>query len=433
MGETSRSGPGAPAANRPAPSSDAVAAANGDATDFGIDVAAERARTAGCQIRHHLNAAGSALAPREVVEATIDHLRLEELEGGYEAAKMRTEQLEAVYRAAADLLGAGADEIALVDSASTGLRVIIDAMRLGGDDTVIMSRSAYVSHALHLLTLANETGMGLEIIDCAPSGEIDLDQLDEVLSRVPNPVVCPAHIPTSSGLVEPAVEIGKLAAAHGARYILDATQSVGQLPMNVDDIGCDALVTTGRKFLRGPRGTAVLYARRQFLENLAPLAPDVRGALWTGDRTWTLDESARRFEVFENSIAGRLGLGVALHQALDRGMHRTAAYIGWLADTARARLRAVDGVEIADPPAARSGIVTFVLDGVAAADVVTQLAAADVRVVSVPASHAQWDLGHRGHPAVVRASVHVYNTSADVDALVAAVERIAAGTAPSKD
>jgi selenocysteine lyase/cysteine desulfurase len=337
-----------------------------------------------------------------------------------------------VYQRAAALVGAAEDEIAIVDSASTGLRVIIDALRLGPRDTIVVSRSAYVSHALHLMTIAAERRVGLEVVDTTGDGCMDLDMLDDVLGRVPNPVVCPAHIPTSSGLVEPAVVIGRLAEAHGARFILDATQSVGHLPVNVDEIGCDALVTTGRKFLRAPRGTAFLYVRRRLLESLAPAAPDVRGSTWTGDRTWTVDDSARRFEVWESFVAGRLGLGIALDQAIERGVPPTAAYIIWLSSLARERLGAIDGVIVADPPAAASGIVTFVVERFAPPRVVEELAASGVRVVSIPAAHARWDLAARGHDAVVRASFHVYNDVADIDALAVAVEQIVAGRMASR-
>ena len=127
------------------------------------------------------------------------------------------------------------------------------------------------------MTIATERGVRLEVIDSTGDGRIDLDMLDDVLGRVPNPVVCTAHIPTSSGLVEPAAAIGRLADAHGARFILYVRSSVGHLPVDVDDIGCDALVTTGRKFLRAPRGTAFLYVRRRLLESLEPSSPDDEG------------------------------------------------------------------------------------------------------------------------------------------------------------
>ena len=255
---------------------------------------------------------------------------------------------------------------------------------------------------------------------------MDLALLDEVLGRCDKATVCPAHVPTSSGLVEPVAEIGELTRRHGALYVLDATQSVGQLPIDVDKIGCDALVTTGRKFLRAPRGTALLYVRQDLIEQLPPCAPDVRGAVWIGEKEFELADSARRFEVWESCVAGRLGLGVALDQAVDRGIESTAIYLTSLAGRIREGLVAVDGVEVVDPSEASSAIVTFTVGGLDARSVAKELATMDVRLVAVPDSHAQWDLGRRGLEAVVRASVHVYNDEDDVDALVSGVGRIAA-------
>lgn len=387
--------------------------------------ATERARTVGTSVAHHLNSAGAALPTDQVVQTVVDHLRLEQRHGGYEAAAMVAARVDAVYGAAARLLGARPQEIALFDSATTALREVVDAMRLRAPVRLLVSGSTYVSHALHLMTLAVDHGVTVEILPVTPDGTVDLEHLDRALASGGPAVVCLAHLPTSSGLVEPVAEVGRLTAAHGARYLLDATQSVGHLAVDVAAIGCDVLVTTGRKFLRAPRGTGLAYVRGDFLSGLAPAAPDVRGASWTGERTWEVQPGARRFETWEASIATRLGLGVALEQTLELGIDTIEDYIVGLGRGLRERLSGLAGVRVWDPPNARSGIVTFTVDGVGTVAVNSALAARRVRTVHVPASHAQWDLGKRGIDSVVRASVHVYNDDSDVDALVGAVAEIA--------
>ncbi|MFE7988522.1 aminotransferase class V-fold PLP-dependent enzyme [Streptomyces shenzhenensis] len=396
-----------------------------------VDVAAERARTIGATYSHHLNSAGSALPTRTVVESVIRHLRQEEKEGGYEASAARKDDIEAVYVSAARLIGAEAEEIALVDSATTGLRVIVDALRFGAGTRFLVNRSTYVSHALHLLSICAETGAELHIVPNGEDGALDLRALEELLAvgRGSSDVLCVAHVPTSSGLVEPIVEIGALARRYGALYLLDATQSVGHLPVHVAEIGCDALVTTGRKFLRAPRGTGFAYVRRSLLENLTPVAPDVRGAVWSDVRRWELSATARRFETFESPVASRLGLGVALDELLARGIDATAGYLIATAAALRDELANMKGVTVQDPAACASGIVTFTVDGLSAEDANRRLAAMKVRTVSVPASHGQWDLGLRGVASVVRASVHVYNDSSDTRALLDAVGALAGGRA----
>ncbi|BCJ62072.1 aminotransferase class V [Micromonospora endophytica] len=399
-----------------------------DALARPVDVALERAQTVGVRHAHHLNSAGSALPTVAVVDEVIAHLRREQSEGGYEAAAAVAGRVEELYATAARLLGARPEEIALSDSASTGLRLIVDALRVDATSRILVSRSTYVSHALHLLSLAHETGAELIVLPSAADGGVDLDELARQLTGGPRDIVCVAQVPTSSGLVEPVREIGVLTRESGALYLLDATQSVGHLRVDVDEIGCDALVTTGRKFLRAPRGTGLAYLRGSFLERLAPVAPDVRGAIWTGAREWSLSPTARRFETWESSVAGRLGLAVALNQLLDRGIDATEAYLTSTGALLRHGLAAIDRVTVQDPPASRSGLVTFTIDGISSETVTRRLAVRGVRTVSVPASHGQWDLGLRGVPAVVRASVHVYNNDADHDALLGAVAEIARET-----
>ncbi|MBT0773600.1 aminotransferase class V-fold PLP-dependent enzyme [Kineosporia sp. J2-2] len=390
-----------------------------------VDVAAERARTPGTAVAHHFNAAGAALPSAPVVQSVVDHLRLEEQIGGYEAAHQVADRIEDAYRDAARLLNADPGEIALFDSASTGLRTIIDALRLGTGHRLLVSRSTYVSHALHLMSLGREHDVELVVVPNGPDGAVDLEALDLELAGGAPAILCVAHIPTSSGLVEPVAEIGALARRYGARYVLDATQSVGQLALDVTRIGCDALVTTGRKFLRAPRGTGFAYVGADLVSSLAPTAPDVRGAVWTSSRKWELKDGARRFETWEASIAGRIGLGVALAEALELGTARTEDHLVTMAAGLRETLGEIPAVTVQDPPASPSAIVTFTVDGKPARQVNERLAAHDVRTVSVPASHAQWDLGARGVDAVVRASPHVYTDGSDMSALIDAVTLIA--------
>lgn len=411
---------------RSVPAADAATyAAVGSRAMRAIDVADERSRTLGASNSHHFNAAGAALPTHSVVEAVVEHLQREEAHGGYEAAARVKDDVEGIYRAAGDLLGCAGDEIALFDSASTGLRVLIDAVRPAAGSRIIASRSTYVSHALHLMTICRERDVELVVAPADESRRVDLGALEALLADGRPSVLTISHIPTSSGLVEPVAEIGQLARKYGATYLLDATQSVGQLQVDVAAIGCDVLVTTGRKFLRAPRGTAFAYVERSFATTLRPAAPDVRGSEWVSEDEWNVTSVARRFETWEASIAARLGLGVALREANERGMAATEAWLTATGDDIRSRIRDIPGVALADPAGSRSAIVTFVIEGMAPARAAARLAESGVRVVSVPATHGQWDLGDRRIPAVVRASPHVYDDEGDIDALVESIGRIA--------
>lgn len=392
-----------------------------------IDGARERRRTAGCACGHHLNAAGAALPTSATLETVIEYLRVEAFTGGYEAARRWSSRSQRTYEGIAELAACDTDEVALVESATRAWQTAVAAMRLGPGDHVLVTRSEYVSNALMLLALEREQGIVVNVVGATADGTTDLAELETRLGAGGAALLAVSHIPTFSGVVEPVTEIGALASRYGVPFVLDATQSFGQLPIDVGAIGCDVLVSTGRKFLRGPRGTGVLIVRRPLLDALEPWVPDVRGAQWDGPRSWSLHDGARRFETFEHSPALRLGLGAAVEQALEHGIDAIFARIGWLADDLRERLGALPSVELADPPAAASGIVTFTVDGVAAPTVVEHLATHNVYVVSVPASHAQWELGRRGDEAVVRASVHIYNDERDFAALTSALQTLPVG------
>lgn len=397
-----------------------------------IDVDIERARTPGVGNAHHLNAAGAALPSARTLAAVTEQLQLESRIGGYEAAHAVRPRLDALYPLAAGVLGAQADEIAFAESATIAWQRAIDALRLGPGDRVIVSRSGYVSCALQLLTLERERGVVLELLPVAPeTGALDLDALAATLSAGPAALLIVTHVPTSSGLVEPVAAAGALARAHGVPYFVDAVQSAGQMRVDVEQIGCDVLVATGRKYLRGPRGTGILYVRRALLERLAPTAPDVRGAVWTEDHDFTLADAARRFETWETSHAVRLGLGVALAELDALGIDAVEEHLSELSARLRGELSALPGVRLADPPAGTSAIVTFTVDGLPAREVAARLAERGVQLVSVPAEHGRWDLAERELPAVVRAGLHVYTDAGDLLALRDGVAALAgSGVAP---
>ncbi|WP_326761823.1 aminotransferase class V-fold PLP-dependent enzyme [Streptomyces phaeochromogenes] len=385
-----------------------------------LDVAALRAATPGMRHAHHMNAAGAALPSAATLAAVTDHLHLESLLGGYEAAEALADRMERVYHSAARLIGAEPQDIALVDSASTAWQRALGALRLKAGDRVLASPSTYVSSALHLLEMRDSHGIVLEVLPADASGQVDLGALETAL-REPAALVTIAHVPTSSGLVEPVAAVGALAARAGVPLLLDATQSLGQLPVDVQEMRCGIVVATGRKFLRGPRGTGLLYVDPDLRARTRPAAPDVRGAQWSSAYQYEVVPGARRYETWESSHALRLGLGTALDEALDLGVPLIRDHVTELAERLRAGLSGVPGVRRTDPTAAASGIVTFLREDEDPRQTVRDLRATGFRLTTVPASHGQWDLGRRGLERVARASLHVYNSADDVDALVAAL------------
>ncbi|MCC7283828.1 MAG: aminotransferase class V-fold PLP-dependent enzyme [Acetobacteraceae bacterium] len=391
-----------------------------------IDLARARAETPGTAHVAHLNNAGAALPPAPVLEAVASHLAREAAIGGYEAADEAAPRLEAVYGAIARLLNCAPDEIALVENATRAWDMAFYAMRFRPGDRILTARAEYASNVIAFLQVARRTGAVVEPIDDDADGALDPEALRVALRR-PASLVAVTHVPTNGGLVNPAAEIGALCREAGVPFLLDACQSAGQLPLDVQAIGCDMLSATGRKFLRGPRGTGFLYVRRGMIEALEPPFLDLHAASWTGERDFSVRGDARRFENWESYVAGRLGLGAAVEYALALGISPIAARTTALAARLRAELAAIPGVSVHDKGSVRCGLVTFRVRGLASVAVRDALRAEAINVSVSTASYARWDLAVRGLADLVRASPHYYNDEAELGRLVAAVARLAKG------
>ena len=258
------------------------------------------------------------------------------------------------------------------------------------------------------------------------SGQIDVAALERLIDgRVK--LVSLVHVPTQSGLVNPAAEVGRVTRAAGVPLLLDACQSAGQLPLDVDAIGCDILSGTGRKFLRGPRGTGFLYVRRELIDRLEPPFLDMHAADWQPDGSYRIRDDARRFENWETYYAGKVGLGVAVDYALAIGIEEGWERIQALASRLRAELDEIPEVTLLDRGAILGATVTFTVAGVSAVDVQRQLATERINVSVMEAASARLDFGERGLDEVVRSSVHYYNSDEEIDVLVDAVRRARTG------
>ncbi|MFJ5234462.1 aminotransferase class V-fold PLP-dependent enzyme [Kitasatospora sp. NPDC088391] len=385
-----------------------------------IDVERVRRETAGVAKVVHLNNAGAALPPRPVVEAVIEHLRLEEETGGYEAADARAGRVEHTYDALARLIGAGRDDIALVENATQAWDLAFHSLPWQAGDRILTSRAEYASNAISFLQAARRHGVRVEVVPDDAHGQIDVDALRAAVDERVR-LIALTHVPTQGGLVNPAAEVGRVAREAGVVYLLDACQSVGQLPVDVGEIGCDLLSATGRKFLRGPRGTGFLYCSPRVRAELEPPFLDLHAASWTAADDYRVRADARRFENWESNCAGRIGLGVAADYALALGLDAIEERITHLATELRTRLRSLPGVRVHDRGARRCGIVTFTVEGHRSEDVARGLRADGVNVSVSTVHSARWDFEERGLDQVVRASVHYYNTEDELDRLAGAL------------
>jgi cysteine desulfurase/selenocysteine lyase len=360
------------------------------------------------------------LMPTPVLNVQIDHLKLEAAIGGYEAATEATERCEAVYTSVAKLIGARTKEIALVENATVAWDMAFYALPFAKGDRILTAEAEYAANYIAYLQVAKKVGAVVETIPSTNSGEVDVGALENMIDERVK-LISITHIPTNGGLVNPAVEIGKISKWHGITYLLDACQTVGHMPVDVEEIGCDILSATGRKYLRGPRGTGFLYVHGRLLETLEPPMLDMFAAEWVAPDRFEVRPDARRFENWENNYAARLGLGVAVDYALDLGLAEIWERIQKLAETLRDGLSFIPDVKVRDIGRVQCGIVTFTLEGVDALDIKAALAARRINVSVSNPSSTLLDASRRNLPPVVRASVHYYNDDAEIAQLLEAV------------
>ncbi len=385
-----------------------------------MDIAALRAETPGCAHRVHLNNAGAALMTQSTLDAMTGHLRLEAEIGGYEAADAAQEQISATYDNLAELIGGASSEIALFDNATHAWNAAFYSVPFQPGDKILTGRSEYGSNVLAYQQIAKRRGAEVVVVPNDSDGQLDTAALAGLVDDRTK-LIGVSHVPTGGGLVNPAAEIGRIANDAGVLFLLDAAQSVGQFPVNVDELGVDLLTVTGRKFLRGPRGTGFLWVRGRALDQLDPFVAEIRSATWDRERGIRWVDGARRFESWENNYVSILGLGAAVRQGLDLGMESIAERTLAMGTRLRSQLDAVPGVTTYDLGRVRCAIVTARVEGVPVTDVVAALDRAGVNVSTTVPEHAQFDTEIRDVHPLVRLSPHYYNTEDELDRAVEVV------------
>jgi selenocysteine lyase/cysteine desulfurase len=357
--------------------------------------------------------------PMPVLRAIESHLELEMRRGGYEAADAAQELVSAAYADVARLLGAQPRNIAVVENATVAFAQAMSAFDLRSGDVILTTRNDYVSNQLVYLSLQRRLGVCIVRAEDAPEGGVDPDSVRALIRKHRPRLVAVTWVPTNSGLVQPVESIGDVCRETGVPYLVDGCQAVGQLPIDVDRVGCDFLGATSRKFLRGPRGIGFLYVSDRALQNdLYPLFIDLRGATWTDPDSFSLAPDARRFENWEFAYALLLGLGEAARYALNVGIETGGRRAAELAARIRHRLAGDDGLRVLDRGQRLCAIVTAEVRGRDAGDVVRELRDAGVNVSAAPRSSAVIDMDEKRASSVVRLSPHYFNTEREVDVAV---------------
>jgi len=389
-----------------------------------MDIQKLRSETPGCLRKAHFNNAGAALMPEPVVQAMRDHLDLELLQGGYEAADHASGEIRGFHQSVARLVGTRPENIAFTSSATNAYARALSCIPFKAGDTVLIANEDYVSNQLAFLAMVERFGIKLLRAPSAPEGGVDVAAL-ETLARTHRPVlVSLTHVPTNTGLVQPVEAVGKICRDLDIPYLVDACQSIGQFPVDVEAIGCDFLSATFRKFLRGPRGAGFLYVSDRILQKgWYPLYIDLRGATWTGADNFTVREDAIRFEDWELPYALVMGSKVATTYAMEVGLEAIAARNRELTELIRNRLPEA-GWQDHDKGKMTSAIISATRPMEEPRQAVKILRDKDINTAIAFRQNAVIDFDAKGLNWILRISQHYYNTESEVDRLIEALAEI---------
>lgn len=398
-----------------------------------IDIDVVRGDTPTCSGQSFLDNAGSALAPKVVLDTVIEHLRLEASVGGYVAAVEQQQRIDAVSQSVATLIGTDTDHVALQSSATAAWMRAFSALKFREGDRILTTGSEYASNVLPMLQARRLHGVSVEFVPDGHDGACDPAALADMLNERVK-LVAITHAASHNGLVVDTAAIGSVLREAGsdAWYFLDACQSIGQLPVDIGMIGADVVTATGRKWLRGPRGTGFLGLSDRALNDLDPSPIDMFGHTWDGELGYSSSSTAAKFQSFETSYAGVLGLGAAIDYALNIGIDTTTQRVNALAEYLRAALGDIDGIRVVDRGRTKSGIVVFTTQAPDSFRAAHQLREQGITVTAVGRATNPKDIASYGPGSALRASPHIYNTEADLDALAAALAAPHKKPAPSR-
>ena len=385
------------------------------------DIARFREETDGVKNVIHLNNAGASLPSNAVRDGVIEFLLEEATVGGYEIMASRAQELDAAYLSIARLLNAQKEEIAIVENATAAWNAAFQAIDWQEGDEIICNRPDYASN--YLAYLHHPKKLVVKVIPNNAQGDEDLKAFEGLFSSKTK-LVSITHMPTNSGHLAPAEEIGTICKQKNVLFLLDACQTAGQYPLDVEKLQCDMLSATGRKYMRGPRGTGFIYVRKSVLPQLTPYTIDLHSAIWTGEHSYKIREDARKFENWEGNKANQIGLKIAADYAYEAGMENVWQRVQVLANQIREGIASLNHVKCHDLGSVLGGIVSFTVDGYTPAEVQEYLLSKGINVSWNGKPNTYLDMTAKGLNEIVRACVHYYNTEEEIKIFLKAIREL---------
>ncbi len=383
-----------------------------------------RTQTPGCKGKIHFNNAGASLMPQPVIDAMIEHLLLEAVVGGYEAADLKAKEIAGFYDSVGQLLNCSARNIAFTSSATNSFSRALSCIPFQEGDSILLANEDYISNQIAFLSFQKKFKLKILRAKSLLSGGVDMEDMKRLMDLHHPKLVSLTHIPSNTGLIQPVEKVGNLCEERNIYYLVDACQSVGQLPVDVKKIRCDFLSATMRKFLRGPRGAGFLYVSDKIInQKLEPLFIDMRGADWISTDEYSPRMDARRFEEWELPYALLQGSKAAIDYANAIGLEKIKERNTYLCDRVRKGISEINGLRLLDIGPHQSSIITVEISGQKAQDVLQGLRSENINTSIGHRSFALIDFEVKNVEWALRISPHYYNTEDEVDTMINALKK----------
>lgn len=390
-----------------------------------MDIDQIRKDTPGCGDKLFLNTAGSSLMPYSVNRKIKDYLDQEEQIGGYKTEELREKEIAGFYSETAKLIGCKPKNIAFAHDATDAYAKALSSINFQKGDTIVTTDDDYASNHIQFLSLKKRHNLKIHRIKNLENGDLDLEDFLKLVKTQTPKLTAVTHVPTNSGLIQDIVAIGEICKEYNILYLVDACQSVGQIEVDVNTIQCGFLTATGRKFLRGPRGTGFLYVSDQLLEKgFEPVFIDGGGAIWTEVDKYKSFNTAQRFQTWESPYALMVGLSEAIRYANVMGIDKISAYNARLMNKLRTNLTEISDVQLFDKGSQRCNLLTFRKLGKSLERITRIL---DENQVYYSISNKEWgllDYRKKGVEWTIRLSPHYFNNLDEMDRVAEIIRKI---------
>jgi selenocysteine lyase/cysteine desulfurase len=369
-------------------------------------------------VNKHLffNSAGSSLPSDKSINIIKDYIDKEAVIGGYDLMAKEHDAFQEFYSEVAKLIKAKSHNIAFATSATSAFSQALYSINWVSGDVILTSKLEYASNILSILRIKERYGIEIQYVDCQDDGLIDMNALESSLKKYQPKVFLLTHIPTNTGVIQDAKTAGALCKEYDCIYILDACQSIGQLNVDVNLLQCDFLSVTGRKFLRGPRGSGFLFVSDKIIsQNSAPICIDLAGANWTSANSYEFHNNARRWELWEKNYSTLLGLTQSIREINDLGIENIEQYNNKLQTYFRSVLQSIDGIHLVEESDSNCCIITWRYKNASRSELSEILNKCEVIYSMAMKESALVDMNKKGIDWAVRFSPHYFNTESEID------------------